>query len=94
MSEEPVELDPITDIETTVWRVLRLAYLRPLLKDSNIKPFQMSDDEITNMLDGYEKYLSADMDMLSECLKAARELGSVQPQPMNHEIVIEGNKER
>ena len=86
------DLDPITDIETTVWRVLRLAYLRPLLKDSSIKPFQMSEEEITNMLDGYEKHLSADMDMLSECLNAARELGSHQPSPMEHEIVIEGNQ--
>lgn len=85
--------DPIVDIETTVWRILRLAYLRPLLKDSKIKPFQMSEDEISNMIDDYTQYLSADMDMLSECLKAARELGSCQPEPMDHEIVIEGNKD-
>lgn len=90
---EADEIDPIQEVETTMWRVLRLAYLRPLLKDSTMQPFQMSEDEITNMLDGYEKYLSADMDILSECLRAARQLNDTQPMPMDHEIVIEGNKE-
>lgn len=91
---EADELDPIIEIETTMWRILRLAYLRPLLKDSSVKPFQMSEDEITNMLDGYEKYLSADMDILSECLRAARQLNVTQPMPIEHEIVIEGNKDK
>ena len=88
--ENPNELE---EIEATVWKVLTLAYLRPLLKGSKVEPFQLSDEERANMLEGYESNLASDMEILSECLKAACSIGASGevPQGVNDTIVLKGN---
>ena len=87
---------PLQDIEQTVWRVLRLAYLRPLLKGSSVKAFQLSDEEISNMLDGFEANIASDMEVLSECLKAAQSMGAHNEtaRSMDDTIVLHGNREK
>ena len=93
MAEE--ETDPLAGIKETTERVVRLCYLRPLLKGSNVEPFQMTEEEIDNMLEPYQRSISADLDVIGECLAAAMSIGGNREQsaPVTEEIVLKGNKD-
>jgi hypothetical protein len=59
-----------------------------------VKPFELTEDETSTMLEGRAGNLEADMDILSECLQAAYDLGSARghsPEILDDEIVIRGN---
>lgn len=92
MSDDALQ-DPLEEIEQTVWKVLRLAYLRPILRDSKVQAYQMSEEEIGELLEPFSSKLASDMDILSECLRASRMLGAsdLNEEPVNDDIVLKGN---
>jgi hypothetical protein len=86
--------EDLKDIGRTMKKVLRLAYLRPLLEGTETKPFELNEEEISLMLEEHDETIKTDMDILSECLRAAYDLGAARgasPEIFSDEIVIEGN---
>jgi hypothetical protein len=86
--------EELIGIEETVRRVVRGAYLRPLLRGGRVGLFQLEEEEADSMLEGYQRNISADMDMLMECIKAAYYAGSATnpAQPMSDRITVRGNQ--
>ena len=71
------ELTPDQRIEVTIWRVLRVVYLRVELKarSDHRTPAELTLEDANGMLEPWFEVMQTDLDILKECVHQGRLLG-------------------
>jgi hypothetical protein len=84
MEKEEKELDPMQRNEAFLWAMLRSIYLRVECRHAMRVPADLTDSEANAILDPWFDAMRTDLDILMECLRHVRALGSGEAREQLH----------
>lgn len=84
---------PFGNIVDVAINVVRLGYVRALLRGTGTHPFELSEDELANLVKPFESSIRQDRDVLLECMKVAYSMGlnSTEQTPITGGFILKGN---